>query len=186
MVKKSFFDKLVGNKSDSFGDNDQEFQEIETNEEETPQLSLDEETTIEPPIAHEAMATSKVRTRQVTPQPQDDLLNQDEGQLTLDVFQTPSEIIIKSTVAGVKPEDIDIAINNDMVTVRGRREKEEEVNTKDYYYQELYWGTFSRSVILPVEVDADEASASLKNGILTIHLPKLDRAKNKKVRVKME
>jgi len=73
-----------------------------------------------------------------------------------------------------------------MVTIKGIREKEEEISQKDYYYQELYWGPFSRSVILPVEVDADEAQASLKNGILTIRLPKVDKEKKHKIKVKSQ
>jgi len=107
----------------------------------------------------------------------------EEGQLTLDVYQTPSDIVIKSTVAGVKPEDIDISFTNDMITIRGRRKKEDEITTEDYYYQELYWGAFSRSVILPVEVDVDKAKADIKNGILTIKLPKSEKIKTKKIRV---
>lgn len=109
--------------------------------------------------------------------------NGEEGQLTIDVYQTPSDVVIKSTVAGVKPEDIDISITNDMVTIRGRRKKEEEISTEDYYYQELYWGTFSRSVILPVEVDSDRIKADIKNGILTIRLPKSEKIKTKKIKV---
>ena len=181
-MKKSFFDKLVGNPESEEEETEQNPETEEQNE--VDLLALPEEE----PIA-EHTAVNKVRTRQSVPSvtgTDDDLMNQDEGQLTLDVYQTPNEIIIKSTVAGVKPEDIDIAINNDMVTVRGHRSKDDEINTKDYYYQELYWGSFSRSVILPVEVDADEATASLKNGILTVTLPKVDRAKNKKLKVKME
>lgn len=115
-----------------------------------------------------------------------DWLPDSEGQLTIDVYQTPSHIIIKSTIAGVKPEDLDITITNDMVTIRGKREKDEEIKTEDYYYQECYWGVFSRSVILPVDVQADEAEASLKNGILTIRLPKVEKIKTKKIRVATE
>jgi len=110
----------------------------------------------------------------------------EEGQLTIDVYQTESDIVIKSTIAGVNPEDIDISITNDMVTIRGKRVKDEERSTEDYYYQELYWGAFSRSVILPVEVDADRAKATIKNGILTIGLPKSEKVKTKKISVRTE
>ncbi|HOX21414.1 MAG TPA: Hsp20/alpha crystallin family protein [Candidatus Paceibacterota bacterium] len=109
-----------------------------------------------------------------------------EGQLTIDVYQTPQEIIIKSAVAGVKPEDIDISIVNDMITIKGQRSQEETVKSDDYFYQECYWGRFSRSVILPVEIDSDRVSASLKNGILTVKMPKLDKAKIKKVKIKAD
>lgn len=109
-----------------------------------------------------------------------------DGQLSVDVFQTPDNIIIKSTIAGVKPEDIDIAIDNDMVTVRGSRRQEEEIKEEDYFYQECYWGGFSRSVVLPVEVKAEEAQAILKNGVLTLILPKAQKAKSIAVKVKGE
>lgn len=109
-----------------------------------------------------------------------------EGQLTIDVYQTPQEIIIKSAVAGVKPEDIDISIVNDMITIKGQRSQEDTVKSDDYFYQECYWGRFSRSVILPVEIDSDRVSASLKNGILTVKMPKLDKAKIKKVKIKAD
>lgn len=108
---------------------------------------------------------------------------EEEGQLTIDVYQTETDIVIKSTIAGVNPEDIDVSITNDMVTIRGKRIKDETIDTENYYYQELYWGAFSRSVILPVEVDADRAKATIKNGILTIKLPKSEKVKTKKIRV---
>ncbi|HBB36692.1 MAG: Protein containing Heat shock protein Hsp20-like protein [Candidatus Moranbacteria bacterium GW2011_GWC1_45_18] len=107
-----------------------------------------------------------------------------EGQLTIDVYQTDNDIVIKSTIAGVKPEDLDVSINNDMVTIRGERKNDEKVEGENYYYQECYWGTFSRSVILPVEVLADKAEAAMKNGILTLRLPKADTTKTKRIQVR--
>lgn len=107
-----------------------------------------------------------------------------EGQLTIDVYQTDNDIVIKSTIAGVKPEDLDVTINNDMVTVKGERKNEEIVDNGNYYYQECYWGSFSRSVLLPVDVIPDKVDASLKNGILTIRLPKADTTKVKKIQVR--
>ncbi len=107
-----------------------------------------------------------------------------EGQLTIDVYQTENDIVIKSTIAGVKPEDLDVSINNDMVTVKGERKNEEIVENGNYYYQECYWGGFSRSVLLPVDVIPEKADASLKNGILTIRLPKADTTKTKKIQVR--
>ncbi|OGI32230.1 MAG: hypothetical protein A2271_04125 [Candidatus Moranbacteria bacterium RIFOXYA12_FULL_35_19] len=107
-----------------------------------------------------------------------------EGQLTIDVYQTDNDIVIRSTIAGVKPEDLDVSINNDMITIRGERRKDEEVIEENYYYQECYWGSFSRSVILPVDVLADKIEASMKNGILTIRLPKADNTKTKKIQVR--
>lgn len=110
----------------------------------------------------------------------------DEGQLTIDVFQTPEEIVVESPIAGVKPEDLDINITNESVTIKGRRERERRIKEEDYFYQECYWGRFSRSVILPQEVDAEQSEAVIKNGVLTIHLPKISRQKSKKVKVRFE
>lgn len=109
-----------------------------------------------------------------------------EGQLTVDVCQTDNEIVIQSTVAGVLPDDLEINITTESVTIRGEREREEKVEAKDYLYQECFWGSFSRSIILPQEIDPDRAVATLKNGVLTIRLPKVDRQKAKKIKVKVE
>jgi HSP20 family protein len=110
-------------------------------------------------------------------------LLESEGQLTLDIYQTDKDIVIKSTVAGVRPEDLDVNITNDMLTIKGTRFKDEEVPPADYYYQECYWGPFSRSVILPADVDPDQIQAALKNGILTVRLPKSGKSKTKKVTI---
>ena len=109
--------------------------------------------------------------------------NEVEGQLTVDVYQTPSEIVVKSTIAGVTIDDLDISITNDMVTVRGERKNDEEVPAQDYFHQECYWGPFSRSIILPMDVDSEGASAAFKNGILTIRLPKVEKVKTKKIKI---
>ena len=107
-----------------------------------------------------------------------------EGQLSVDVYGTADEIVIKSTIAGVKGEEIDISINNDMLTIRGERVHEPEEAVEDYYYQECYWGGFSRSIILPLEVETDKVAASLKNGVLTIRLPKARKTKSISVTIK--
>lgn len=109
--------------------------------------------------------------------------NDDEGQLTVDVYQTEDEIVIKSTIAGVTADDMDISITNDMVTIKGVRKSDEKIRPADFYYQELYWGPFSRSIILPEDVDADQGKAMMKNGILTLRLPKLAKTKIKRIRV---
>ena len=94
------------------------------------------------------------------------------GQLTVDIFQTDLEIIIQSTIAGADPNNIDVSITKDMVTIKGEREPTENVDPSDYYHQEIYWGPFSRSIILPVDINPDSSKASMKNGVLTIRLPK--------------
>lgn len=107
-----------------------------------------------------------------------------EGQLAIDVYQTGDEIIVESTIAGVKGEDLDIDVTSEKVTVRGERRKENKISTTDYYYQECFWGRFSRSIILPEEIDPDKAYSTLKNGVLTIHLPKVHKDKPRKVKVR--
>ena len=115
----------------------------------------------------------------------DDITMQEaEGQLAIDVYQTPDEIVVESTIAGVKGDDIDVDVTSERVTIRGERRREEIISNGDYYYQECFWGKFSRSVILPQEIDSDEATSVLKNGVLTIRLPKLHRDKSRKVKVK--
>lgn len=107
-----------------------------------------------------------------------------EGQLAVDVYQTKDKIIVKSTIAGIKPEDLEIYIHNDLLTIRGKREGEKEEKDTDYFYKECYWGGFSRSIILPVEVQADKIEATFKNGILKVVLPKAQKSKLINVKVK--
>lgn len=101
-----------------------------------------------------------------------DPVSEDEGELTVDIYDKGDAIVIQSTVAGVRPDDLDIAIASDTVTIRGRRERADGINSEHYYYQELFWGPFSRSVILPEEIDDEKAEATIQHGLLTIHLPK--------------
>lgn len=126
----------------------------------------------------------KIETKEETPD--ESWLEEDyeEGQLSVDVYQTKDAIVIKSTIAGVKSEDIDISINNDMVTIRGKREFDHSVQEDDYFFQECYWGGFSRSIILPVEIQPDKVQANLKNGVLTVTLPKVAKAKAVSIKVK--
>lgn len=109
---------------------------------------------------------------------------EEEGQLTVDVYQTATEIVIKTMVAGVRPEDLDINITRDMVTIKGKREAAKDVDDQDYFHKELYWGSFSRTVMLPEEIEVEEAEAVERHGLLVIKLPKIDKAKQNKLRVK--
>jgi HSP20 family molecular chaperone IbpA len=112
------------------------------------------------------------------------LADEEEGQLAVDMYQTPSEIIIKTMVAGVKPEDLDIAITRDMVTIRGKRAEAYETEENDFFHKELYWGSFSRTIILPTEVEIEEAEASERHGLLTLLLPKIDKNRQSKLKVR--
>lgn len=175
-IKKSFFEKLTGSRR--IGDDEIEFER--------------EKTIIQPTttnIYSEEMDTETILNsspRQITREENFSNLPQEdgEGQLTIDVYQTDNDIIIKSTIAGVKPEDLDVSISNDMITIQGERRRDEDIPEENYYYQECYWGSFSRSVILPVDVIADKIEASMKNGILTIKMLKADNTRTKKIQVR--
>jgi len=115
---------------------------------------------------------------------EDDSLSKGEGQLPVDVHQTPSEIIIRAFVAGVRPDELNISISRDMVEIEGTRSEREQVSGPDYFSRELFWGSFSRTILLPQEVDVEASTANAKDGLLTVILPKLDKAKQTKLRVK--
>jgi HSP20 family protein len=121
-----------------------------------------------------------------TDYPEEDIDDATEGQLAIDVYQTPDDIVVESAVAGVHPDDLDINVTNDSVTIKGKRRRIREVEEKDYLYQECFWGKFSRSIILPQEIDPDKSTVTFKNGVLKIRLPKLNKKKVKKLKVKIE
>lgn len=106
------------------------------------------------------------------------------AELTVDVYQTADMIVLKAMIAGVRPEDLDINITRDMVTVSGKREEERIAREEDYFVRELYWGSFSRTISLPEEVDVDESEAVDKHGLLIIKMPKLDKKRQSKLKVK--
>lgn len=112
----------------------------------------------------------------------------EEGQLAVDVYETNSAIVVKSIIGGIKSADIDISISNDVLTVKGVRKKQEvSGETANYFVAECFWGPFSRSIVLPVSVDAESIRASLKDGVLKIELPKLSKGeKFKKIEIKEE
>lgn len=107
-----------------------------------------------------------------------------DAELTVDVYQTPEMIVVKSMIAGVRPDDLDVSITRDSVTIRGKREEERVSESDDYLMKELYWGSFSRTVSLPEEIDVDEAEAIEKHGLLILKLPKLDKRRLSKLKVK--
>ncbi len=107
-----------------------------------------------------------------------------EAQLAIDVYQTPNEIVIKSAVAGVRSDDINISITGDMITIQGKRDLDDKIPEEDYFKKGCYWGKFSQSFVFPVDIDPEKATANLKNGILTIKLMKLDKERTKIIKVK--
>jgi HSP20 family protein len=155
--KKSLFGWLTGGAE---ADADYSFEDIESG-------STDFSTTMRSPKAPQEVPEEQI-----------------DGELAIDVHQTPSHIIIKAMIAGVRPEDLDISITRDMVTIRGKRERHTEGQNGDYFFQELYWGSFARTIVLPQEVEIEEAEATEKHGLLTIRLPKVDKGRAAKLKVK--
>jgi HSP20 family protein len=133
-----------------------------------------------------AVLAAEPKTLEPEEEREADVSDEPEGQLTIDVYQTQNDIVIESAIAGVRPDDLDISVSSDSVTIRGQRHHEKQVEDEDYFYQECYWGRFSRSVILPQEIDPDNSSVQFKNGILTVRLPKISKKKTKKLKVVVE
>ena len=109
---------------------------------------------------------------------------EEEGELTVDLYQTNSEVVLQTMVAGVKPEDLNIDITREMVSIKGRRDRPSDSSDSNYLHHELYWGAFGRTVMLPAEVEVDQAEAIERHGLLTIRLPKTDKERVQKIKVK--
>ena len=107
-----------------------------------------------------------------------------EGQLPVDVYQTQNEIVIRAFVAGVRADEMNVSISRDMVEIDGSRDERDQVTDTDYFNRELFWGSFARTILLPQEIDVDTATASSKDCLLTLVLPKLDKTRQTKLRVK--
>ena len=167
-IKRSFFDRLSGNASvgDTFD-------------------SFDDELPAVVPPPHKELR-KQAHELPVRPAPLEDDFpaTGDEGQLPVDVHQTASDIIVRAFVAGVRPDELNISISRDMVEISGSRMEREQTSGTDYFTRELFWGSFSRAIMLPQEVDVEASSANAKDGLLTIILPKLDKARQTKLRVK--
>ena len=108
----------------------------------------------------------------------------EEAELSIDVYQTPTDIIVQTMVAGVKPEDLEISVSRDVVTIRGEREESRTIDEDNYFTKELYWGKFSRTISLPAEVEPEEVEATERHGLLTIKIKKVDKEKKSSIKVK--
>lgn len=158
MKKKSFFERLTGKMDED---------ELLEEEEETTTKKI-------PSLEKELGVNGK------NPNWEEEL----EAELTVDLYQTPSDVIVKTMVAGVQPDNLSISITRDMITIKGKREEGNTVDRDNYFIQELYWGAFSRTISLPEEVDPEEAEAIEKHGLLIIKLPKLDKNRETKLKIK--
>lgn len=109
-----------------------------------------------------------------------------EGQLALDVYQTPNEIVIVAPIAGVKMNDISVTVTEDVLTIKGKRYLEFNIPDEDYLTQESFWGDFSRSIVLPSSADTSKINASMKDAVLKISIPRTERTKTRLIRIKSE
>lgn len=162
--KKSFLERLTGNMRDE--------EELFDEEETTPKTNTRKNTNSEKDGV-------EINLEKETGWDEDL-----EAELTVDLYQTPSDIVVKTMVAGVQPDNLSIAITRDMITIKGKREESHAVDNDNYFIQELYWGSFSRTISLPEEVDPEEAEAIEKHGLLIIKLPKLDKNRETKLKIK--
>lgn len=171
---KNFFEKLAGINGES-----------EENEEELGKF-------IKPEIDKKPEKEIKAKeTEEIEDESEEDslseIMDEGEGELAIDFYQTPTNFVIESTIAGVDPENIDVNITPESVTIKGKRDKfSSKSKAGEYLVQECFWGRFSRSIILPQEVDPDKSQATIKNGVLKITLPKANKEKAKKIKVKFE
>jgi len=112
----------------------------------------------------------------------EEIFNKD-GELVIDVFETNAEFVVLAAIAGVQIKDLDISLEKDMMIIKGDRCDPHGHPDKKYFYQECYWGPFSRKVILPENIDIDKADAQMDKGILTIKIPKNERVEKIGVKV---
>lgn len=165
MKKRSLFERLSGSvaANDDYDSFDDEYQA---------------------PVARRGAAAPAVASVRPSIQEQFEEEPVESGQLPVDMYQTANDIVIRTFIAGVRPDEINVSISRDMVVLEGSRASAESVADSDYVHQELFWGAFSRTIMLPQEVDVDAATAGAKDGLLTLVLPKLDKARQTKLRVK--
>ena len=162
--KRSLFEWLTGSQSDDFT-----FDELEQGG---------------ASYAPKPVKTKNVPVSSSSAEPDEVVEEEESGELAVDVYQTPTHIVIKAMIAGVRPEDLDVSITRDLVTIRGKRERHTEGTNGDFFFQELYWGSFACTIVLPQEIEIEEAEATEKHGLLIIRLPKLDKGRQAKLKVK--
>jgi len=201
MKKRSFFERLAGNLR--FNETDEELDEDGDSapNDQSPQAKLisDRRPSSLKEIAEQAPKNAAAQRRELPISPafsaKDDEeevpvllhhLHEEEevGQLPVDVYETPREVIIQTLIAGVLPEHLTINITRDVVSISGKREENKSISQDSYHIQELYWGSFERIIDLPVEVEIDNAEAIERHGLLMLKLPKLDKARKASIKIK--
>ncbi|MDI6858169.1 MAG: Hsp20/alpha crystallin family protein [Dehalococcoidia bacterium] len=106
-----------------------------------------------------------------------------EGYAPIDMYETDNEIVVKASLPGVKPEDVDITIAGETLTIKGETKHEEEEKKANYYRKENWYGTFARSISLPSQVEAEKAHAEFENGMLRLTIPKAEQVRPKSIKV---
>lgn len=159
--KRSFFERITGS--------------ISIDDEEEQDDSIDEQTYSPKIKGAKTWLEEELSTKPI---------EEEVGELPVDVYQTDNDIIVQAVIAGVRSEDLNISITREMVTIEGHRKKSSEVEGDGYFMKELYWGSFARKILLPCEVEPSEAEAYEKNGLLTLRMPKIDKARTQKVKVR--
>ena len=147
--------------------------------EEGPKIELEEKKEIKEEIEEKPPQVTEKKEKR----PGLGLSGEPEGQLAVDVYQTDKYLVIQSAIAGIDPKNLDISFEREVITIKGWRGKQFE-EEGDYFTKECFWGSFSREVILPVEIDPDRAEATMKEGILTIRAPKILKEKKRKISIK--
>lgn len=173
LKKRSFFERLTGGirlDDNDFTENPEPKEKEVATQQQTEQKKV---VTIHPNESQKPWETPTVKEKEP-----------EEGELTVDAYETTTEIVIQSMVAGVRPEDLTINITRDTITIRGKREENKGIAEDTFFARELYWGTFSRKLILPSEVEPERADAIEKHGLLIIKIPKIDKSKQASIRVK--
>jgi HSP20 family protein len=176
MKKPSFFERLAGNLR--FDDTD------DVAEVKTPEPKKEEYRSITP---SQPLATSEKRELFINTEPvvaEKKVVPEEVGELPVDLYETPNELIIQTLIAGVLPENLSIDITRDIVTISGRREESKGIPNDSYHIHELYWGAFERVVELPEEVEIDTAEAIERHGMLIIKLPKVDKRRRTLLKIK--
>lgn len=174
--KRSLLDRLTGRSSFDEADPEGEFVEVEEEEE----FEVEQE------------PKNSIRNRGIFPHTNSKNENRstwmdeqgDEGELSIDMYQTPNSIVIRTMIPGVKKEDLEISLSRDRLTLRGKRMEDTRIADQDYFYRELYWGSFTRTVDLPHEVDIEQSDAVEKDGMLTLTLPRIDKGRQTKLKIK--
>ncbi len=191
MRKPSFFEKLTGSISpDSYDDLFDTDEDTEEEPQHESALASDETENIDhtTPLQHENSTEKSASSNIMHDMPITHTEEKDEeeqtGELSVDVYQTNDDIVVKALIAGIAPHNVDISLTRDTITIRGTREEHKETSEENYFHQELYWGSFSRTILLPEEVDVDEAEATTTHGILVIKLPKINKHRETKLKVK--